>query len=122
MNHIAKSIRPFLGALHFEESRRFYNDLQFKENMLSDDMAYFKVTDALGFYLQNYYVADWVNNTMLFLEVDSVERYWIELQKMELHLRYNSVKLTPIKKYDWGSECFLNDPAGNLWHFGQFNL
>ncbi len=83
-------------------------------------MSYFKIFESLGFYLQDYYVEDWVNNSMIFLEVDSVEYYWNELQGLKLRYRYKDVKLSEIKEEDWGKECFLHDPSGTLWHFGQF--
>ena len=83
-------------------------------------MSYYLVHNQLGFYLQDYYIKDWINNSMIFLEVDSVQRYWNELQELGLHHRYKYVRLTPIKKYDWGQECFLHDPSGVLWHFGEF--
>lgn len=121
MNHVAKSIRAFMGANNFEESRQFYKELGFEESVISKNMSYFKVTDKLGFYLQDAYVKDWVDNTMIFLEVDDVNRYWNELQSLELHNKYKNVRLTPIREEDWGKECFLHDPSGILWHFGQFN-
>jgi len=78
-------------------------------------------TEELGFYLQDSYVKDWIDNTMIFLEVDDVNRFWNELSALNLTAKYKRVKLTPIRKYDWGSECFLHDPSGILWHFGEFN-
>lgn len=119
MKHIAKSIRPFIGALDFNESRQFYTELGFEEKVISGNMSLFRVTDNLGFYLQDAYVKDWVDNTMLFLEVDDADRYWNELQSLGLHQKYKNVRLTPVKKYDWGKECFLHDPSGILWHFGE---
>src|SRR5258708_32504378 len=83
-------------------------------------MSYFRVSDTLGFYLQDAYVEDWINNTMLFLEVDDVTRYWKELQSLGLEQRFKNVKLTSIKEEDWGRECFMHDPSGELWHFGEF--
>ncbi|MEY4929913.1 MAG: hypothetical protein RI909_637 [Bacteroidota bacterium] len=121
MKHQAKSIRAFIGAKDFEESRLFYQALGFEESVIAHNMSYFKVTNTLGFYLQHAYVKDWVDNTMLFLEVDDVDRYWKELQALALHEKFNRVRLTPIKEYPWGKECFLHDPSGILWHFGQFN-
>lgn len=121
MKHIAKSIRPFIGAENFSDSRQFYSELGFEESVISKDMSYFRATDKLGFYLQDAYVEDWINNTMLFLEVDDVNRYWTELQALGLHHKYKNVRLTPIKVYPWGKECFMHDPSGVLWHFGQFN-
>ncbi len=65
MHHKAKSIRPFIGAKNFELSRSFYRDLGFQESVIGHDMSYFK-TEETGFYLQDYYVQDWIDNTMMF--------------------------------------------------------
>lgn len=120
MHHKAKSIRPFIGAKNFELSRRFYRDLGFQESILSPKMSYFK-TEGIGFYLQDAYVQDWVDNTMVFLEVDDVSRYWDELVALDLTTKYEGVKLVPIRNLDWGKECFLHDPSGILWHIGEFS-
>jgi len=82
MEHKAKSIRPFIGAKNFEISRSFYRDLGFQESILSHDMSYFQ-TNGLGFYLQDADVKDWIDNTMIFLEVDDVGRYWKELLALD---------------------------------------
>jgi len=119
LHHNAKSIRPFVGAGMFEISRQFYRDLGFEESVVSKDMSLFK-TDGVGFYLQNAYVKDWIDNTMLFLEVDDVERHWSELKTLELPVRYDNVRLTSIRTEPWGKEYFLHDPSGVLWHFGEF--
>jgi hypothetical protein len=120
MEHRAKSIRPFIGAKHFNVSRQFYRDLGFEEKILGDDMSLFK-TGEFGFYLQNAYVRDWIDNSMIFLEVVDVRRFWKDLLALDLAGKYDGVKLTPIRDYDWGSECFVHDPSGILWHFGEFN-
>lgn len=120
MKHIAKSIRAFIGAKDFEESRQFYLELGFEESIISKDMSYFKIADKLGFYLQDAYVKDWIDNSMIFLEVDDVNRYWNELQNLALHKKYKNVKLTTIREETWGKECFMHDPSGVLWHFGEF--
>ena len=120
MQQEAISIRPFIGAQNFEVSRNFYRDLGFEEVVLFHNMSLFK-TQALGFYLQDAYVKDWVDNTMVFLEVEDVDKYWNELLSLKLTEKYGGVRLTPIRKYDWGKECFLHDPSGILWHFGEFS-
>jgi len=119
MKHKTTSIRPFLGSKDFELSRRFYRDLGCTEMTVAPNMSYFIIGD-LGFYLQDAYVKDWVDNTMIFLEVENVQYYWDELVKLDLHNQYENVRLTPIKELDWGRECFLHDPSGILWHFGEF--
>ncbi|MEO8147721.1 MAG: glyoxalase [Bacteroidia bacterium] len=119
MEHKAKSIRPFIGAKDFQLSRNFYLDLGFGESILSHNMSYFKA-EGMGFYLQDAYVKDWIDNSMIFLEVEDVGRYWKELSALNLSAKYESVRLVPIREYDWGRECFIHDPSGILWHIGEF--
>ena len=74
----------------------------------------------LSFYLQDYYAKEWVDNTMIFMEVEDVHHFWDELVALDLPSKYSNVRLVPIKYLDWGNECFLHDPSGILWHFGEF--
>lgn len=120
MKHKAISIRPFVGAKNFAISRNFYQDLGFQEVILGNNFSYFH-TESIGFYLQDAYLKDWIDNTMIFMEVDSVNRYYTELLALDLPKKYEGVKLTPIRVENWGKECFLHDPSGILWHFGEFN-
>lgn len=117
----AKTIRTFIGAKNFKESRQFYKELGFEEIAIDKKMVLFKVTDTLSFYLQDAYVQEWVDNSMIFLEVDDVYNCWQQLSNKGLHHKYSLVKLSDIKTLDWGQECFLHDPSGVLWHFGKFN-
>ena len=83
-------------------------------------MSLFKINDQLGFYLQDAYVRDWIDNTMIFVEVEDVPRYWDRLLALNLTATFKSAKLNPIRVNDWGRECFLHDPSGVLWHFEEF--
>lgn len=121
MLHNSKSIRPFIGAKNFELSQNFYRDLGFQETVLTINLSVFK-SKELAFYLQNAYVQNWIDNTMIFLEVENVVQFWDELIALDLSTKYKDVKLIPIKKQDWGSECFIHDPSGILWHIGEFNV
>jgi catechol 2,3-dioxygenase-like lactoylglutathione lyase family enzyme len=120
MEHKAKSIRPFIGAKNFEISRKFYRDLGFEESIISHNMSYFS-TAGFGFYLQDAYVKDWIDNTMIFMEVDDVKRFYNELTALQLTEKYENVRLVDVRELPWGRECFLHDPSGILWHFGEFN-
>ena len=119
MKNQAISIRPFIGANDFEVSRNFYRDLGFQESSIDSNLSLFQ-KERLGFYLQRAYIKDWVDNTMIFLEVENVETYWKNLLTLHLTTKYKNVKLVPIRKSDWGSECFVHDPSGILWHIGEF--
>lgn len=72
------------------------------------------------FYLQDAFVKDWIDNSMIFMEVDNVDRFWNELLILDLPANYINVKLTPVREFSWGKECYLHDPSGILWHFGEF--
>jgi catechol 2,3-dioxygenase-like lactoylglutathione lyase family enzyme len=119
MEHKAISIRPFIGAKDFEISRHFYRAVGFQEVVLSPGFSLFQIRH-LAFYLQDAYVKDWIDNTMIFLEVDDAGQYYEQLLALQLERKYNGVKLSPVRSESWGRECFLHDPSGILWHFGEF--
>tara|TARA_Y100000782_G_scaffold32744_1_gene36306 strand:- start:15 stop:374 length:360 start_codon:yes stop_codon:yes gene_type:complete len=114
-----KSIRPFIGAKDFEISRAFYRAMGFEEVLLPPKMALFRIGD-FGFYLQDYYAKDWVDNTMLFLEVEDLEAHLAQLKALALPDRFPGVRVSDIVHNDWGPEFFVHDPSGILWHIGSF--
>lgn len=116
----AKSIRPFIGARNYEQSRAFYRDFGFQEVEISTDMCVYKLQDNIAFYLQKYFVKDWVANTMLFLEVENTEEFRLELLQKKLVLKYPGVRISEIRNESWGREFFLHDPSTILWHIGEF--
>ncbi len=113
------SIRPFIGAKDFTISRNFYKDLGFEESVLSPNMSYFS-KQGMGFYLQDAYVKEWIDNMMVFLEVENTEKYYDEMLALDLPGKYEGVRLVPMRHEPWGKEFFLHDPSGILWHFGEF--
>ncbi|CAD7815549.1 hypothetical protein CHRY9390_02991 [Chryseobacterium aquaeductus] len=119
MNQSIKSIRPFIGAKNFGLSRAFYRDLGFEEVVLEHNFSVFKKQE-IAFYLQDYYAKEWIENTMIFMEVENTDAFYNELLSLNLTEKYIDAKLSPVKTMDWGKECFLHDPSGILWHFGEF--
>lgn len=119
MEYKAISVRPFIGAVDFDISRNFYRDLGFAETVLSSNMSVFKRGES-GFYLQDAYVKDWVDNTMVFLEITDVDVFFSEVSALNLTTKYKNVRVSPVRTENWGKECFVHDPSGILWHFGEF--
>ena len=115
-----KSIRTFIGAKDYQKSRSFYKDLGFTEIIISDDMCYFKIDENLGFYLQKANVRKWIDNSMIFLEVEDLTSYLITIKSKNLQEKYPKIRISKIVENDWGSEFFLHDPSGILWHIGTF--
>jgi catechol 2,3-dioxygenase-like lactoylglutathione lyase family enzyme len=120
MSFSIKSIRPFIGSKDYQISRNFYQKLGFQEVVLTHNLSYFKIDDSFGFYLQDAYVKDWIDNSMLFVEVPQLEEFWEHLVSLDLPATFQSVRIVPIQYKDWGKECFIHDPSGILWHFGTF--
>ncbi|WP_224485071.1 VOC family protein [Robertkochia aurantiaca] len=116
----ARSIRTFIGAQDFETSRKFYNELGFKELRTSTKMSYFSQGD-FGFYLQDYYVKDWIENSMVFLEVSDPERTLEYINSLKLDKKYKVVRITEMHHAEWGREFFVHDPSGVIWHIGKFH-
>jgi hypothetical protein len=55
------------------------------------------------------------------MEVRNANEFYDNLLALDLVNKYTIVKLMPIRVEAWGKECFLHDPSGVLWHFGEFS-
>ena len=119
MNKNVRSIRPFIGAQDFDLSKRFYVDLGFEEVDLGSDLTLFKMA-SIAFYLQRAYVKDWVDNTMVFVELADIDVFHKRLVTLDLPSSYPNVRVSGIRVQDWGRVCFVHDPSGILWQFGSF--
>jgi len=117
----SKSIRPFLGSKNFDESRRFYDELGFEEFVINPKLSFFDSENAIGFYLQDYYEKKWVNNTMVFYEVDDVTGCYEEMLGKKFDTKYKYARVTELKEEGWGTTFNLYDPSGILWFFGSFS-
>ena len=121
MIHSAKSIRTFIGAKNYAESTRFYEVLGFEVRSVGDKMSVVTVKENIVFYLQDAYLKSWCENSMIFLEIETdLESYWEAIKVLGLPDKFPGTKLSTIQYNDWGNEFFLHDPAGILWHFGNF--
>ena len=116
----ATSIRTFIGAKDYTQSRAFYKALGFVEVPLGGKMSYFRVNENLGFYLQDYYVKDWVENSMVFLEVEELDAQHTIIRSLQLPSHFPGSRVSDIQENDWGREFFVHDPSGVLWHIGAF--
>lgn len=115
-----KSIRPFIGAKDYRLSQQFYRAIGFTGEMLSEQLMVFK-QEGFAFYLQDAYVEDWVQNSMVFLEHAQVGEYLNELKKLKLPELFEGVRISEMKQMPWGEVFYLHDPSGILWHIGKFH-
>ena len=115
------SLRSFIGSKDYDISRKFYKTIGFEEVVISHNLCLFKVNDTLSFYLQDAYVKDWIENTMLFWEVSNLNQVFENIKTLSLEFKFKGVKVSNIVHNDWGDEFFVHDPAGILWHIGEFS-
>jgi hypothetical protein len=114
------TLKPFIGSKDFEISKLFYREMGFEEVAIDTNLSLFK-NGTFGFYLQNYYLKEWLENTMLFVEVNNVEKTFNDLSEISLHSKFNGVKILPIKEEAWGRVFHVIDPSGILLHFAKMN-
>lgn len=116
----ATSLRTFIGSKDFSVSRAFYRALGFKETELGPKLSLFQVNDHFSFHLQDFYVKEWVENSMMFLVVDDLELRLSQVEALNISERFPPAKLTPIQEQDWGKVFYIFGPSGVLWHIAQF--
>lgn len=76
-------------------------------------MSYFSI-ETFGFYFQDAYVKDWIDNSMIFMEVTNLESTLKYIQDLKLTEKYTAVILSKIVYNDWENEFFLNNPSAIL--------
>ena len=111
-------LKPFVPALNFERSRRFYLDMGFSCDWHDDKLASFRHGNT-AFLLQNYYLAIVAQNFMLHLLVENVDQWWQQLDDARITDIYG-VRQSRIELRPWGMRDFtLTDPSGVLWRIAQ---
>ena len=113
-------LRTFVPAKNFDVELAFYKQLGFNVTYNDGDLAVMNI-GLQSFYLQKYYVKDWAENFMLFLEVSDVDTWYAEMRALNLETDFEGIRFAEPKDEDWGRVCRVVTPSGVLWHFGKFN-
>lgn len=108
----------FIPAQDFAASVRFYSEL-FAVNWQTDRLCQIQAGKS-KFLIQDFYQADFANNSMYQLLVDDIDATWQQLQSSGVLARHGAtVKARPPKQEAWGRVIYLWGPAGELWHLTQ---
>jgi hypothetical protein len=108
-----KAMRPLVPAKDFETSKRFYEELGFRPEVLADGLVEMHM-GAYSFILQAHYVEQWANNFVFHLRVSDVNLWWDHIVSLRLVERYG-VKAKAPHPESWGMVAGLIDPSGVLW-------
>jgi catechol 2,3-dioxygenase-like lactoylglutathione lyase family enzyme len=113
------SLRPFIPALDFDASRRFYEGLGFSV-VFTDGRVAVMQSGPVGFILQNFYDASLAENLMLQLTVDDADTWWSAHQPEHLAQAFALRDPKPPAMQPWGRKVgYITDPAGVLWHIAE---
>lgn len=114
-----KSLRTFVPAKDHGLSKRFYADLGFQVHDFGPALASVSLGEH-GFLLQDYFVAEWANNFMMYLLVDDVGAWWERIAAADVVSRYGVRPQRPPTREPWGHDvAHVVDPSGVLWHIAQ---
>ena len=115
------AFRPFLPAKDFGVSLKFYEALGFEARTLGAELAELRL-GVHAFLLQDYYVKDWAENSVLHVLVDDLDAWWRRIDGLDLPGRFGVRKPRPPRAEPWGQTvAYVFDPAGVLWQFAQTN-
>lgn len=109
----AKTIRPFLPSIDFERSKAFYKELGFETTYEEANLVIMNSGDA-SFFLQNAYLKEWAENTMVQLFVDDFDV--LHALAMRLATRYPEIMVKPVFTAHYGRTFHMIGPEGVLWH------
>lgn len=110
---------PFIPTKDFERTIDFYKALGFHaEPIQSGETRTCYVTyEDNALILQEYYVEDWAENTMLTIHVSDLEAFISHLK--DVLKDYQDAKYSGPKDYGWGNQIHLLDITGVLIHVFQ---
>jgi uncharacterized glyoxalase superfamily protein PhnB len=115
------SIRAFIPARDLDVSRRFYEDLGFRE-IWGDDGACGMQIDDCSIILQKFYVKDHAENFMMSLNVEDVDAWWERIEAMGLKQKYSLGLVKAPEMQPWGFRVlYICDPTGVLWHIAEYS-
>ena len=111
------NLTAFLPAKNFKLCCKFYEDLGFEKRASIEGAVRYEL-DNFGFWLKDYYVKEYAENTMLCLYVPDIQSWYNRIEKLDIGKNYNGLAKVFSKPHEeHGSLVMqLGDPSGILWH------
>jgi hypothetical protein len=115
-----EELRCFVPALSFAESRQFYAALGAREVWSNEKLSLLEL-GGFRFFLQDYFVKEWAENTMLDLRVKDADAFASQLEALKLEQRFPGFRLrAPSDDASTRTRRgHFIDPSSVLWHFSQ---
>ncbi len=115
-------VRPFVPAEDFQRSLAFYTALGW--TTLWSDGGGLALLSLGGrqIMLQDFYVKDWAENSMLVVEVADAAAWHRHVERCLAEGDFGNARVAEPQQQDWGAlVTYVWDPCGVLLHFTQLN-
>src|SRR5215207_3637864 len=115
-------VRPFVPAEDYEKSLAFYGALGWNTIWTDGESLALLELGGCQLMLQNYYVRDWAENSMLVVEVTDAAAWYEHITQALASGDYGNARVDPPKHQDWGATVtHAWDPCGVLLHFTEWD-
>lgn len=115
-------LRPFIPAKDFALCKRFYSSLGWETRDVDKGLALVRLAEQQHFYLQDYYVREFAENTMLHATVDSAQAWYERVSGVLADDGFPAARVQPPQPQPYGAlVVFVHDPSGVLLHLCQWN-
>ena len=113
-------VRPFVPSMDFERSLAFYTALGWSMLWTDGDGLALLSLGGCQMMLQDYYVKDWAENSMLVVEVPDAGAWYDHVERVLATGTYGHARAAAPQQQDWGAlVTYVWDPCGVLLHFTQ---
>lgn len=118
----ASDLRPFIPARDFAQSKRFYAALGWQTQDVGPGLALVTLGDAQHFYIQDYWVKEVAENSMLHVTVGDAAAWHAHVASVLRDGDFPGARVQPPARQPYGaSVVFVHDPTGVLLHLCQWD-
>lgn len=114
-------IRAFIPARNFALSKQFYAALGWEVKDVDPRMA-LATLGTCHFYIQDYYLKEVAENSMLHVTVDDAQAWHDHVAAVLRGSRFEAARVQAPKRQPYGAlVTFVHDPTGVLLHLCQWD-
>jgi catechol 2,3-dioxygenase-like lactoylglutathione lyase family enzyme len=118
----AADVRAFIPAKDFALSKRFYAALGWETCDVGPGLALVKLGDRQHFYIQDYYLKDVAENSMLHVTVESAHDWHAHVVSVLQAGDFVGGRVQSPSRQPYGaSVVFVHDPTGVLIHLCEWD-
>jgi len=118
---VVEDVRPFVAARDFLRSQRFYEALGWTTIWTDGQLALLEFGDH-RLYLQDFYVREWAENSVLVITVDDPAAWHDHVASVLAEGDFGDARVAEPKAEEWGATVtHAWDPSGVLLQFTKIH-